>query len=134
MPYDLLLNAASIRCNAGFAAVKMPSSRVKAMPAADVSNSLRQRSSLAPVAASALRRLMNWPIWLPIADSVARCSSSRSRVARLKNSTTPRASVSRRIGKITPPRSPARDAAEARKNSGSVGASTIQLGDALPQT
>jgi hypothetical protein len=86
------------------------------MPAADVSNSLRQRSSLARTAASARWRLMNWPIWLPIAESVASCSSSRSRVSRLKNSTTPRGSVSRRIGKITPPCSPAFAAAEARRN------------------
>jgi hypothetical protein len=104
------------------------------MPTDVVSNSRRHRSSLARNLSSALLRLMNWPIWLPIADSVASCSSSRSRTAQLKNSTIPRASVSSRIGKITPPRSPARDAAEPRKNSGSVVASTIQIGFALRQT
>src|SRR6516165_10501658 len=41
------------------------------MPTDEVSNSRRHRSSLARNPSSALLRLMNWPIWLPIADSAA---------------------------------------------------------------
>jgi hypothetical protein len=103
------------------------------MPADEVSNSLRQRLA-ARNPASALLRLMNWPIWLPIADKMASCSASGSRAARLKNSTTPRASASSRIGKITPPCSPDFAAAERRRKPGSTVASTIQSGDALRQT
>jgi len=46
VPDDLFLGSSDHSLQRGFAAVKTPSSPSKAMPAAEVSNSLRQRSSL----------------------------------------------------------------------------------------